>query len=137
LLAISKDHPDIIADQPIVEAMIDRALALDESFDSGAIHTFLIAYEPSRLGAHAGWEPRSRAHFERAVTESDRSLAAPYVALAESVSLQKQDRAEFSALLERALAIDVDAHPEWRLQNLVAQDRARWLLSRMDELFVE
>ena len=137
LIAISKDRPEIIADQPIVEALIDRVLALDESFDSGAVHTLLISYEPSRLGARSGWEARSRAHFERAVAESDHALAAPFVALAESVSLQKQDRREFDALLESALAIDVDAHPAWRLQNLVSQDRARWLLSRQDELFVE
>jgi predicted anti-sigma-YlaC factor YlaD len=137
LLAISKDHPEIIADQPIVEALIDRALALDEGFDSGAIHTFLISYEPSRSGARAGWEERSRGHFDRAVAESDRALAAPYLALAETVSLQNQDRREFESLLATALAIDVDARPEWRLQNLVAQERARWLLSRRDELFVE
>jgi len=40
-------------------------------------------------------------------------------------------------LLERALAIDVDARPEWRLANLIMQHRARWLLSRSDELFAE
>jgi predicted anti-sigma-YlaC factor YlaD len=110
-IAISKDHPDIVADQPQVEALIDRALALDESYDYGAIHTFLISYEPSRL------------HGE--------------VALAETVSVKTQNRAEFESLLQRALAIDPDAKPEWRLANLIMQRRARWLLSRTDELFVE
>jgi predicted anti-sigma-YlaC factor YlaD len=137
LIAVSKDRADVVADQPIVEALIDRALTLDESFDSGAIHAFLIAYEPSRLGARNGWEARSRAHFDRAIAESDHALAAPFVALAETVSLQKQDRREFEALLASALSIDVDSHPAWRLQNLVSQDRARWLLSREDELFVD
>ena len=64
-------------------------------------------------------------------------LAAPFVAMAETVSVQKQDRAEFKSLLERALAIDPDAKPEWRLENMVMQRRARWLLARADELFVE
>jgi predicted anti-sigma-YlaC factor YlaD len=64
-------------------------------------------------------------------------LAAPYVSLAETVSVQKQDRAEFQSLLNRALAVNPDAKPEWRLENLVAQRRARWLLARVDELFVE
>ena len=44
-ISLSKDQPDVVADVPIVEAMIDRALELDESFDSGAIHSFLITYE--------------------------------------------------------------------------------------------
>ena len=40
-------------------------------------------------------------------------------------------------LLEKALAIDPDARPDERLANLIAQRRARWLLSHTDELFVD
>src|SRR5262245_125554 len=47
-IAISKDDPELIADLPAVEALIDRALQLNEGYDSGAIHGFLITYEPSR-----------------------------------------------------------------------------------------
>jgi predicted anti-sigma-YlaC factor YlaD len=64
------------------------------------------------------------------------SLAGPLVSLAESVCIAKQDRKEFQALLEQALAVDVNAKPEYRLANLVMQRRARWLLSRIDELFL-
>jgi hypothetical protein len=31
----------------------------------------------------------------------------------------------------------VDAAPDQRLANLISQRRARWLLSRADELFIE
>jgi predicted anti-sigma-YlaC factor YlaD len=55
--------------------------------------------------------------------------------MAQSVSIQKQNRAEFESLLHRALKIDPDAHPEFRLENLIAQRHARWLLSRTDDLF--
>jgi predicted anti-sigma-YlaC factor YlaD len=63
-------------------------------------------------------------------------LAGPFVALAGSVAVQKQNVTEFKDLLHRALAIDPDARPEWRLVNLILQRRARWLLSRTDELFL-
>jgi hypothetical protein len=59
------------------------------------------------------------------------------VSLAESVSVLTQDRAEFESLLGRALAVDPGVRPEWRLANLVAQRRARWLLGRLDILFAE
>ena len=62
-------------------------------------------------------------------------MASPFVALAEAVSVQRQDRAEFTGLLARALAVDPDLHTEWRLANLLAQRRARWLLGRADDLF--
>jgi predicted anti-sigma-YlaC factor YlaD len=63
--------------------------------------------------------------------------ASPSVALAETVSVAEQKRAEFEELLTKALAIDVDRAPEQRVENLVQQRRARWLLSRTDELFLE
>jgi len=136
-IAISKDNPELIADLPIVEALIDRALELDEDYDSGAIHSFLITYETSRTGGKGDPYQRSRHHFDRAMELSAGQLASPLVALAEAVSIGLQDRIEFESLLGRALAIQVDAKPEWRLANLVMQRRARWLLSRKDELFLE
>ena len=51
--------------------------------------------------------------------------------------MRYQRRAEFQSLLQKALAVDPDVRPEMRLVNLVAQRRARWLLSRTDELFLE
>lgn len=136
-IAVSKDNPELIADQPIVEALIDRALELDEAFDSGSLHGFLVSYELARRGGKGDPVARTKAHFERAVELSKGQLAAPLVAYAEGVCVSKQDRAQFQSLLNRALAIDADARPEWRLSNLVMQRRARWLLSRVDELFVE
>ena len=40
-------------------------------------------------------------------------------------------------MLGQALAVDVDARPQYRLANLVMQRRARWLLARTDELIAE
>jgi predicted anti-sigma-YlaC factor YlaD len=136
-ISLSKDNPDLIADQPIVEALIDRAYKLVPDFENGTIESFLITYEPSRQGAKGDPLVRSREHFTRAVALSHGQLAGPYVSLAETVSVQEQDRAEFQSLLKQALAVDPDARPEWRLENLIMQRRARWLLARVDELFAE
>ena len=136
-ISLSKDNPDLIAEQPMVEALIDRAYKLDPDFEAGAIDSLLITYEPSRQGAKGDPLARSREHFARAVALSHGQLAGPYVSLAETVSVRKQDRAEFQSLLNRALAVNPNDKPEWRLENLVMQRRARWLLARADELFVE
>jgi predicted anti-sigma-YlaC factor YlaD len=135
-ITLSKNEPALIADQPIVEALVDRALELNEAFDNGAIHSFLISYEPARQGAPGDPSERARKHFDRAMALSGGSMAGPLVSLAESVSIANQDRQEFQSLLDRALAVDVNAKPEYRLANLVMQRRARWLLSRIDDLFL-
>lgn len=135
-LSLSKDRPDLVADQPKVEALIDRALQLNEAFSEGAIHSFLIAYEPSRQGASGDLKERILHHFDRAIALSKGSQASPYVTFAETVSVQNQDAAQFEALLKQALAVDLNAAPASRLVNLIMQRRARWLLSRKDDLIL-
>jgi len=135
-ISVSKDDPDLIADLPIVEALMDRCLELDESFDRGAVHSFLIAYEMARQGAEGNPAVRAREHFQRAIELSKGQLAGPYVSYAESVMIKQQDREQFNSLLEQALAINPDEHTDSRLVNLIMQRRARWLLSRTDELFL-
>jgi predicted anti-sigma-YlaC factor YlaD len=135
-IAATKDNASLIADLPQVSALIDRALGLDEAYDAGTLHTFLITYEMSRSEAGGNPVARATAHFERAVALSGGHQAGPYVSYAEAVCVQQQDRAQFEKLLNQALTINVDDHPEYRLVNLVMQRRARWLLDRTDELFL-
>jgi predicted anti-sigma-YlaC factor YlaD len=136
-LSLSKDHPEIVAQQPQVESLIDRAYELDAGYEHGVIEQFLISYESARQGVKGDFAVRCKEHFDRAVQLSAGQLASPFVAYAETVSIQKQNRAEFDSLLKKALEVDPHARPEWRLSNLVMQRRARWLLSRADELFLE
>jgi len=133
-IALAKQEAELAADLASVEALMRRALALDEGYAMGAIHDFFIAYEGSRT-AVGGSEAKARQHLERALSQGKR--AGPLVSFAESVDVAKQDRADFERLLNQALAIDPDAAPAQRLANLIAQRRARWLLGRADELFIE
>jgi predicted anti-sigma-YlaC factor YlaD len=135
-ISLGKDDPALIAEIPQVETLIDRALELNESWDHGSIHTFLITYEMSRSGIKGDPAERARRHFDRALELSGGRQAGPFVALAEAVCVEKQDAAQFEQLLNRALAVDPDAAPEFRLANLVMQRRARWLLSKKDDLFL-
>lgn len=136
--AIGTDKTDsfLLSDLPLVEAMLLRAAALDEAFEKGAIPTLLITLETIRIGAAGDPYERARQRHQRALELSQGTLAGPHVALAEAVCLPQDNRTEFIESLEKALAINPDAHPETRLANLLSQERARWLLSRIDELFL-
>lgn len=135
-LSLSKTNPFELANLPAVEALIDRALELDEGWNEGAIHGFLVVFEESRPGGGRDWAERSREHYERAVELSKGRRAAPHVSFAEAVPMKLQDRGAFEELLGHALAIDASKHPDVRLENELAQARARWLLSRIDDLFL-
>jgi len=136
-IALSKDNPELVGQIPAMEALIGRALELDESYGNGAIHGFLITYEMSRQGLTGDPADRARKRFERAVELSHGQEASPFVALAEAVSIKTQNAAEFESLLKRALAINPEANLETRLVNTIMQRRARWLLSRKEDLILE
>lgn len=136
-IALGKDDPGLLGEIPQMEALIDRALELDEAWDEGALHAFLITYEMSRQGVAGDPVARAKHHFDRAIELSHGRRAGPYVSFAESVSVEKQDVAQFRQLLQKALALDTQAAPEARLANLISQRRARWLLDHEDDLFLK
>jgi predicted anti-sigma-YlaC factor YlaD len=137
-VAASPGDPAMIADLPRCEALLRRALELKEDYDAGAIHEYFVAFEGSRPAAMGGSVERARTHFARAMELAAGRKVSPLVTLAESVSVGEQDRAEFLALLDKALAFDArELAPEYRQANLAAQRRAAWLKGRVDALFLE
>lgn len=137
--AIAANPSDMgnVAAMPVVEAVMRRALELDPDFDSGALHDFFILYEGSRGEAAGGSTERAEQFFEQALNASAGKLASPYVSFATTVVIQQQDARRFRELLQTALAIDPDAHPDHRLANVVAQDKARWYLNNIEHFFLE
>ncbi len=136
-IAAGKDQMDLVAQLPAPVAMMRRALALDETFDDGAIHEFFVTYEASRSAAQGGGPAVARRHFERAMAISGGKKLAQQVGFAESVLVQTQDRAEFTRLLRQVLQADPGAEPRLRLSNVLSQRRARLLLDHVEELFAQ
>ena len=138
-LAASHDFA-MLPEIPRFEALMDRVLELDEAYDEGTAHTFMITYEMARLngkgdlGARAA---RAKEHFGRAVVLGGGHQAGPLVAYAENVLVAQKNKTEFQGMLRQALRVDINASPENRELNLAVQRRARWLLSRTDKLFPE
>lgn len=135
-ISLSKEDSELTADQNQVEALERRALELDEGYERGSIHDFFVVYD-GRPESAGGSAERARRHLARSLEVSKGARVAPLVAFAETVSVGAQNRREFQELLEKALAVDADTVPAVRLSNLIYQKRARWLLGRSDDLFIE
>ncbi|HOX42996.1 MAG TPA: TRAP transporter TatT component family protein [Myxococcota bacterium] len=136
-ISVSKTEMNLVGELAPMEALMNRALALDEAFDGGAIHEFFISYDGGRGESSGGSVARARAHFERARELSQGQKLGPLVTWAEVVSVQAQDRKRFDELLDQVLAFDADQAPRYRLANLLAQQRARRLRERASDLFLE
>lgn len=133
-ISLGIDRPDIAIDMPVVRALAERALALDETWSKGALHEMFISLDslPEALG---GSPEKARQHFTRAVELEKGLYPGPYVALATGVSVPAQNREEFEKLLQTALSIDPEKDPSMRLVTLVQQRRARALLDHIDTMF--
>lgn len=136
-ISLNKTDAALTADLSLTEALMHRALELDEGFGLGSIYDFYIAYEGGRPTSAGGSIERARESLTRSLKFSGGHRAAPFVSFAETVDVGIQNKAEFEKFLKEALAVDVDAVPEQRLANIIAQQRARWLLTRTDRLFLE
>lgn len=134
-ISVGKGRTDLLVDLPIVRAMAERALALDEAWGNGSLHELMITIE-SQGEAFGGSEARAREHFMRAVELQHGRSPGPYVSLAMNVSRSTQNREEFERLMNQALAIDPAADKSAQLVTILTQRRARSLLARIDELFI-
>ena len=136
-VSTDKSDMDLVADFPVVPALLNRARELDETWNEGALHELLIVVATSQAEGPGGGGEQAERHFERAMELNGSRSVGPIVTLAETVCVQRQDRERFTALLNQALAFDVDSVPEKRLANLLAQEHAAWLLSRVEDLFFD
>jgi len=135
-ISLGKDRPEMLADLPAIRELVNRGLALDERYEGGAFHEAAIVLDalPPAMG---GSVESARRHFQRAVEISGDRGPSPYVTLATSVSVMQQDRAEFRRLLNRALEFDPDKDPSLRLETIVLQRKAKSLLERESDFFID
>ena len=136
-LATDKGDMSLVGDLPVIQALMERALALDEKWDNGAIHEFFIVFDASRSEHAGGGYASAEKHFERAMELNGGSSISPLVSLAESVCIPQQNRKRFEELLGRAISFDVDEYPDKRLANILAGQRAERLLKNSDLYFIE
>jgi predicted anti-sigma-YlaC factor YlaD len=91
-----------------------------------------MAAAPPALG---GRPADAKVELDRAIALTGRRNLLFLVTEARLIAIPLQDRALYQSLLQEVLAFDVDAHPEQRLPNLLAQRRARRYLAEIDNYF--
>lgn len=163
-IAIDVFDTDLTVTSSSAIALMAKALELDEAYGAGSIHDFFIAvyasipenmmfrsptkypddvirrifdeyYDSVGLDARTGMD-KAKFHFERAVEIAGDIKAGPYLSYATSITIKEGDHEAFIKYLETALAIDVDKSPENRMANIVAQQKAQWLLDHIEDFFL-
>lgn len=137
-LAVStaKDDANLIGDLPVIDVIMQRAQALSPDYDEGAIHEFYVSFDAARSPQQGGGPERAKAHLDQAQKLGRGYKLGSIVSYAEGVLISQQKKAEFVQLLRKVVDTDVYSEdPAWRQQrlaNIIAQQRARWLLGKSD-----
>ncbi len=133
LQATSEDWT-AVADLPWVEAVLERGLAIDESYEQGAIHGYLGILKSLRPPALGGEPEAARQHFERAIELSGGRDLSIKVEYARSYARLVFDQELHDRLLTDVLNAPVDA-PGLTLFNVLAKQEAAGLLATSKEYF--
>jgi hypothetical protein len=117
-----------------VKKMIDRCLALDETWFFGAPHRYLGAYFAG-LPAFSGRDlDKSRKHFERAKA-IEPNYFATHTLMAEYLARGLNDRKMYKSELEYVLKGSTDALPKVSPEQRIEKAKAKVMLDEIDEHF--
>lgn len=123
-----------VADLPRVEALMQRVVALDESYQGGAAHLYLGVIATAIPPALGGRPETGKGHFDKAIALSDGHNLMAKVYYAKNYARGVYDRELHDRLLHEVQA--ADPHwPGWTLSNLLAQQEAASLLKSADDFF--
>lgn len=138
LIRASRGNPFDIIQLPKVGKLFNAALDLNPDWNNGAIYSAMISYTASRsdLSDNDLLDLVTK-YFDLAVSTSDSIDASPFVSYAENIDKKFQNKSEFINKLEYVLGLNVNQNKSLRLGNIIAQERAKWLLTKTDEYFFE
>jgi hypothetical protein len=122
----------LLGNKDRVKGVLERVLALDETYFNGAPHRYFGVYW-SLLPVGRDLD-KSRTHFERSLAIAPRYVGTK-VLMAESYAVKRQDRALFARLLDEVLATPDDALADLVPETRIEKDKARELKAKIDELF--
>jgi hypothetical protein len=129
-----QDDLEAVAELGRVEAIMTRIVVVDETYREGSAHLYLGTFAILVPPALGGKPEVARMHFERAIALSNGSNLMAKVLYAERYARMLYDRELHDRLLTEVLAADPHV-PDLVLQNTLAQERARELLSGADDYF--
>jgi hypothetical protein len=124
-----------VAELPRAEALMRRALILDETYHYGGPHLFMGVLYASRPQVAGGSLERSRQHFLKAIEIGQGQFLMTHVYYADTYARKVLDRELFVATLKKVLDTPADVVPELTLMNSVARKKAEALLEKADEFF--
>jgi TRAP transporter T-component len=137
--AIAADRGDLGLGMTMKKALslVNKVSTFDSLYGKGAIDEFYCVYYSSAPKTLGGDTALARMHLNKAITIAANSKASIFVTAATFAANKSKNRDDFNNMIERAMLVDLNAHPSVRLTNAIYQQRAKWMLENADRYFTE
>ncbi len=132
---LNRDNTEGLLQLPKPTAMMQRILALDETFYYGSAHMYFGVYYGSRAPVLGGDYKKSRQHFDRAREITDNKLLVADLLQAQYLSRQMFDQNDFHQRLTKIVDAPEDLYPELTLLNQISKRKAKILLNKEKQWF--
>ncbi len=134
-IRLNLDSMEAMSELPRVEAMMKRALELDEGFYYGGPHLFMGIWFASRPKIAGGNLKKAQEHFLKALQLGQGKFLMAYVYYATYYARKTMDKDLFTSTLQKVLETPADTSPDLVLVNTVAKRKAKELLDHTEEYF--
>jgi len=134
-IRMNLDSMEALAELPRVEWMMQRVLEIDEGFYYGGPHLFMGIWLASRPKIAGGDLKKAQGHFLKALDLGHGKFLMAYVYYANYFARQALDKDLFIFTLQKVLETPADISPELTLLNTVAKEKAKELLTHVEEYF--
>ena len=131
----SQGDPQYLIDLPNIKWLLENAIAVDPNWQNGTLSAAMMSVYLNDLSGDKNAQKTALSYFDLAEKQSNGLNASIYVTLAENYAVSKQDKKLFIELLDKAINIDVNKDKSLKQSNKLSQSRAKWLKSRVDDLF--
>ena len=131
----SQGDPQYLIDLPNIKWLLENAITVNPSWQNGTLSAAMMSVYLNDLSGDKNAQKTALTYFDLAEKQSDGLNASIYVTLAENYAVSKQDKKLFIELLDKAINIDLNKDKSLKQSNKLSQSRAKWLKSRVDDLF--
>ena len=123
---------------PTIGKLLETSINLNQEWGNGKLYSAMMSYTTVRPDLNKDiLDDSLNFYFEKAVEYSDSLDASIFVSYAESVHKPKQEKKEYIEKLNFVIEMDLEKGSQYEINNIISKRRARWLLSKTEDYFLE
>ena len=132
----TSDHLEDSIDLDRAIGYVDKAIELDPELEDGLLMEVKIQLNERNLTPSGVVNPQTQNLFSQLTSLTNEKKCSPYLTWATGVSVKKQDKQEFTKMLDKAMSVPDTEVKSYTLSNALCKEKVIWYRGQIDDLFL-